>query len=467
MSRIGDHRLPDGSHAQGEATAARVRLQDGGARFRAMVESLPVLAWMTDGRGAITFSNQRSREVLGVEPAVLPARGWAAIVHPEDLPGFEEALREALKARAAFQRTVRAADGSGPRWFACSGSPCLDEAEGFLGYTGVTLDVTDSVQAEKALHSAEARSRTILDAAPFSVIIIDTETYEILDVNEFACHDYGYSREEFLRLRINDIDALECPDAIRTRGRAHAIRPGTQEFEARHRLKSGEVRDVLVRVQGVRLDGRRVTFGAHLDITERKAVEARQKLLMRELDHRARNALAVVQAALRLTPRDDPESYARAVEGRVKALARAHTLLAEGRWDGAELRALLEGELKPFLAEQRVELAGPRVHLPPAAAQSLAMALHELATNAVKHGALSVEDGRISADWRFEPRALRLRWAEKGGPPVAGPPARGGFGSRVLDGTIRHQLGGQVALRWEPAGLVCEMAVPLDPPPKG
>jgi two-component sensor histidine kinase len=201
------------------------------------------------------------------------------------------------------------------------------------------------------------------------------------------------------------------------------------------------------------------------DLRQRKAVEARQALLAREVDHRAKNALAVVQTMLRLTRADDVPSFARAVEGRVAALARAQTLLAEGRWDGADLHSMLRGELAPFLAGQRADLDGPPVALPPGTAQPLAMAVHELATNAAKHGALSVPRGRVSVSWRVEGgtpgRVLRLRWAEAGGPPVAGPPAQRGFGSRVLDGTVRVQLGGAVSLAWVRTGLVCEVEAPL------
>jgi two-component sensor histidine kinase len=206
-------------------------------------------------------------------------------------------------------------------------------------------------------------------------------------------------------------------------------------------------------------------------VTDRTAAAERQELLMRELDHRAKNALAVVQAALRLTPKDDPSAYARAVEGRVAALARAHTLLARAQWTGADLRAMAEGELAPFLdtgasapgAGPRAELDGPPLALKPGAAQALSMALHELATNATKHGALSASGGRVSLSWRVDRASgeLRLRWVERGGPRVSAPPARRGFGSRVLDGTVRGQLGGAVSRAWEPAGLVCEVGVPL------
>jgi two-component sensor histidine kinase len=205
------------------------------------------------------------------------------------------------------------------------------------------------------------------------------------------------------------------------------------------------------------------------DAHERRSHEERQALLAREVDHRAKNALAVVQAALRLTRAEDIPSYIRAVEGRVAALARAHTLLAEDRWTGADLRAIVAGELAPFLGAggqgPRAVLEGPDVGLPAIAAQPLGMAVHELATNAVKHGALSAPDGRVAVRWRLDQglggATLRLCWVESGGPVVPGAPARRGFGSRVLEGTLRGQLGGAVTLDWAPGGLVCELRVPL------
>jgi two-component sensor histidine kinase len=142
------------------------------------------------------------------------------------------------------------------------------------------------------------------------------------------------------------------------------------------------------------------------------------------------------------------------------------TLLARDRWSGASIRTLIEGELQPFLAGQRLELSGPETMLPASMAQPMAMVLHELATNAVKHGALSVPAGRVSVSWRVEPgppRLLQLRWSEAGGPAVSGPPERRGFGSRVLDATVRHQLGGRVRSTWEAAGLVHEIELPLEP----
>ena len=211
-------------------------------------------------------------------------------------------------------------------------------------------------------------------------------------------------------------------------------------------------------------------LGVNVDITARKEAEERQLLLMREVDHRAKNALAVVQAVLRLTRAETMPQFAKAVEGRVAALARAQTLLTESRWTGADFQAMLRGELAPFVgggsSSSQVLLNGPPVMLAPLTAQPLSMALHELATNAAKYGSLSVPDGTLALSWREDPPGarLRLRWEESGGPPVAGPPQRRGFGSRVIESTVRDQLRGEVSFAWAPGGLVCEIDIPLHRP---
>ena len=203
-----------------------------------------------------------------------------------------------------------------------------------------------------------------------------------------------------------------------------------------------------------------------MDFTARKEAEERQSLLMREVDHRAKNALAVVQAVLRLTKAETAQEFGRAIEGRVAALARAQTLLTESRWMGADLNAMLHGELDPFLGNAgstRVTFAGPALTVAPMAAQPLSMTLHELATNAAKYGSLSAPGGALDLCWKIDQAndRLRLRWTESGGPAIATPPVGRGFGSRVIRTTIHDQLGGEVAFEWQPTGLVCLMDLPL------
>jgi PAS domain S-box-containing protein len=314
--------------------------------------------------------------------------------------------------------------------------------------------------------TAELRAEVLFEAAPFGVLILDPQSHRLLGANDRVCQELGYSRDELLRMTIAEVDVLGSSEALRQRGRAHRIGPDTQEFEAQHRAKDGTVRDMLVRVRGARLDGRDITYGAHFDITARKQAEQERALLLAEVDHRSRNLLAVVQAALRLIPRTDAQSYARAVEERVLALGRAHTLLSQGRWRGVDLEMLANAELAGFLDGRApgVVLRGPAVTLPAGVTQGLAMILHELATNATKHGALSRPGGQVTLTWEVPAGApeLRLCWTERGGPPVAMPPTRRGFGSRMLEVTLGTQLGGRLQRHWVPEGLVCEMQLPLN-----
>jgi len=201
--------------------------------------------------------------------------------------------------------------------------------------------------------------------------------------------------------------------------------------------------------------------GVTIDITDRKEAEQRQDLLAREVDHRARNALAVVQSIVRLTRAHKVDDYVAAVEGRIKALARAHVLLSESRWHGADIAALVEEELAPYRVGEgeQIAISGPNVSLLPHVAQGLALALHELATNAAKHGALSSAAGRVSLSWQQQPEALVLQWIERGGPRIVPPSARS-FGLKVIRASIEQQLGGTARFEWQPAGLQCMLAIP-------
>lgn len=204
--------------------------------------------------------------------------------------------------------------------------------------------------------------------------------------------------------------------------------------------------------------------GVTADITERKRAEERQILLAEEVDHRARNVVAVVQSIMRLTRADTIDGYIGALDGRIGALSNAHRLLASSRWEGADLNRLVDEEFAPYRAggKERVSVRGPVVMLPPATAQTIALALHELATNAAKYGALSREAGHVDLTWRLSDGRLELFWKESNGPQIV-PPSRRGYGSRAIVAGIERQLGGIVKFDWQTNGLSCTLSVPHDP----
>ena len=247
-----------------------------------------------------------------------------------------------------------------------------------------------------------------------------------------------------------------------------ALRSG-KPFQSEFRLRrpNGEIRWCLgTAVATVDSGGRtlRVT-GVTIDMTERKHAEERQLLLAREVDHRAKNALTLVQSILRLTRAGDIDEYIEAVEGRIKALSRAHTILSHARWEGADLASLVDEELAPytFPGSDQVTVTGPKAFLDPSTAQALALTLHELASNAAKYGSLSSPNGRLSLAWNIEQDQLTLRWIESGGPRVLRP-ATSGFGTKIILGSIERQLQGAVTFEWRPDGLRCLLAVPRPKP---
>jgi PAS domain S-box-containing protein len=237
----------------------------------------------------------------------------------------------------------------------------------------------------------------------------------------------------------------------------------TYETEFRVRRPNGEVRWCLgTAAASVDASNHIVRIsGVTIDITDRKQAEDRQAFLAREVDHRARNVLAVVQSVLHLTKAETTEAYASAVEGRISALARAHMLLSECRWEGADLRRLLDEELDPYRTGEveRIVTDGPDVRLEPRHAQTIALAIHELATNAAKYGSLTAPSGKVSLSWAIERDNLEVEWAETMGPAVQVPTSRG-YGTRVIKGSV-EQLGGRAEFDWGRDGVRCKLSVPL------
>jgi PAS domain S-box-containing protein len=238
-------------------------------------------------------------------------------------------------------------------------------------------------------------------------------------------------------------------------------------FEAEHRFSDGTSRHLLGNATPLR-DERGQPYGAvaaFVDITERKQAEQHRTLLINELNHRVKNTLATVQAIAAQTLRRaqvDP-AVQELFEARLMALASAHDILTRQNWESADLRDLLIEALRPYGDGKRVHLTGPAVRLTPKRAVALAIGIHELAANAVKHGALSNAVGQVAVKWQIdtlEPETLLLEWQESGGPQINSP-TRQGFGSRMIERNLARDLDGEVTLSYEPDGVVCRISTRL------
>jgi PAS domain S-box-containing protein len=285
-------------------------------------------------------------------------------------------------------------------------------------------------------------------------VFVSDDAGRYLYVNPAGANLLGYAVHELIGATVADV--IDLADAPRvTAWRASEPRD-PQRGEWRLRRRDGGWIDVEI-TSRLLPDNR--WFGTVRNITLRKENEERLRLLAREVDHRANNLLAVVQSAISLSRADDAAALKTVLMGRVSALARAHQLLAEGRWVGADLRRLIEEELGAFAAPEdgRVTITGEALELSPHLAQAVAMAIHELATNAVKHGALSAPGGRVEVSWT-QPSAEPplITWRESGGPPVA-KPERFGLGANLLERALRGTIGGRTEIDWAESGVICRL----------
>ncbi len=324
-------------------------------------------------------------------------------------------------------------------------------------------------EADKAL--ASARFHAVFDASPIGMAIVEADTRRLTAVNGTLTRLAGITEDDLmtsgvgLRLLFAAGSIGRIESEIEQAGRKGSS--GPIELD----VLNAERRRLPVRISISPLPGSppRVVMTIE-DITEQRETEARRQLMMREVEHRAKNTLAVVQAAVRMgaSGTTDARELARAVEARVAALGRSQSLLTTVGAEGAELRRLIEQEVGPFAAETRADggrqlvLEGPDVRLSASAAQALTMTFHELATNAAKYGAFSIAGGVARIAWRIDSARDRLvlDWRESNGPPIEEGRQRLGFGTRLVKTTIEHQLGGKVAWRWEPTGVRIEAEIP-------
>jgi PAS domain S-box-containing protein len=320
-----------------------------------------------------------------------------------------------------------------------------------------------AVAGEAALARSEAQFRTLAESMPALLFVTNSAGANIYTNPRF---------QEYCGLRAQDLLGTGWNAVVHPEDRERtacvwdrAVQSGTiYEAEHRFRRSDGAWRWFLCRAIPQRNDDGNIErwVGTCTDIQAMKEAEERLHLLMREVDHRAKNALAVVQSILYLSRADDPATFAEAVEGRINAMARVHSLLSASRWSGVMLGDLIAQELAAFSGCSRLDIQGPVLALRPEAAQAVALVLHELATNAAKYGALATDGGRLAVTWSIghDPQELTLVWREEGGPAIVEPPQGRGFGMVLIEQVVGRQLNGRLALDWHRAGLCCTMAYP-------
>ena len=472
---------PEAGNGQGARTAAPVTEE---ARFRVIADVVPHLVWTSGPTGRWTWANRRWTEHTGQPMPASRGLGWLDAVHPDDRDATMAAWRAAdATGELRVEHRLRGADGR-HRWFATRALP--QREPGLAGedvfWCGASTDVEDARRTEAALRDSDARFRSFAEASP-AVLWIVGEGGALDYLSPAYERVWGEPRENVLRDLGQWADRLHPDDRETALGGLPRVLRG-ERVVAEYRIRRGTdgavrwIRDVAFPVRDA--EGRvRRAAGLAQDVTDQREAERRQRLLLDELNHRVKNALAGVQALAAQTARgghderQTPEALFQAFEERLFALSRAHDLLTREAWQGASLRDVVRGTLAPHddgADPARVVASGPEVRLVPGAAVALHMAFHELATNAAKHGALTARSGRVEVEWSVARAAagsdpgggvLELRWRERGGPPVPGPPARRGFGSRLIERSLSRQLGGEARLEFLTDGVEFSLRLPL------
>ncbi|WP_191057997.1 CheR family methyltransferase [Geminicoccus harenae] len=375
--------------------------------------------------------------------------------------GLSQDVQEVLRTLAPIEREVRGADAT---TYLMQVRPYRALNDTIDGVVVAFIDLAERKKHEQA----RALLAAIVDSSQDAIISHDLNGI-ITSWNEGAEQLYGYPAEEALGQSLSELlgEALpeDWPLVLARLEKGERI----ADVDSARTGRNGQLLEVSITVSPVRQgDGRIV--GASMvarDISARKAAERKAALLLGELDHRVKNILAVVSAVVSQTLRGNPEPklFAAEVEGRIKAIAKAHSLLTQAGNGQMSLHAIFATELAPYeRGNGHLVITGPDVALTPKAGLALAMAVHELASNAAKYGALSTTSGQLAVSWdvaaKSSERLLTLSWIEAGGPPVA-PPFRRGFGTTLIERTLTHELDAEVSREFRVDGLHCSMTLPV------
>jgi len=451
-------------------------------QFAVLAESLPQLVWSVRPEGYHDYFNRRWHEFTGLTPEQSIGEGWHRAVHPDDLPQVQARWRQSLETGQPYECEHRIRNAAGSyEWVLSRAAPLQDSSGKATRWFGASTNVHAQRKAEDALRLLEKQYRLALEAASLGTWTLDLATDRI-SWDEGTCALYDIPHNGLYSLSLDEASELIHPNdraAVRNSIAAASDPLSNGRYEAQYRalLPNGKLRWIRSHGQALFVQeggaSRAVSLsGVMSDVTERQASEEAQQLLTRELNHRVKNLFAIANGMVSMTARTarDPKEMATALRGRLSALSRAHELAqpapGSGPMTGPEvgLAQLIEAVLEPYRqnGHDGILIEGPAVSVGSNTTTSLALVLHELATNAAKYGCLSKPEGRLAIRWTLQGDSADLLWTESGGPAIAGPPGFEGFGTQLSQRSIAGQLGGALEREWRPEGLQVHMTLPLD-----
>lgn len=458
-----------------ELRASEARYRERADELSAVLDAAPAAIWIArDNSAEIIDGNRFARELLRVAGdsnmsksgadadatlqhfRVLDADG--AEIAPDDLPVQRAARGELV---LGFEERLAFADGS-EAWLIGNAAPLRDSAGRPRGAVAAFADITAMKRVEHDLREREQMFRTLAETIGDVFYIADRAPRRLVYVSPAFARVWGHPVEWLVEDASRFRETLH-PGDVADFIAAHDAWSRTAQMELTYRIvrPDGDVRWILDRAFPVPGDSGRFV-GLAEDITERVQEERRRDLLLHELNHRVKNSLAVVQAmAMQSLQAPDRAHAAATFDARLQALASAHDALLQSQWEGGDLATIVRRAVSMQIDRpQRVQLDGPPLALNARTALALTLAMHELGTNAVKYGALSTPDGGVEVSWSTREGHLHLMWREFGGPPVK-PPERKGFGVRLIERGLAHELQGRVTVDFLPGGVVCRVDAPL------
>jgi PAS domain S-box-containing protein len=419
--------------------------------------------------GTILRANAKELQILGYSPEEYVGRNIAEFhVDQTTIVDMLERLSR-NEQLVQYPARLRAKDGS-IRHVLVSSSARFRDGE-LVNTRCFTVDITERLRAEDRIRrQEEQRLAATYQYAPIGISEVDADG-RLLRANAQACRLLGYSPDEVLGLSIFEETVDESGQADRQQfQRQVAGESDRYTVEKRIHRKDGSYVWVSITSSSVRDSDGRFLYAVRTqeDISERKRREEerderekREHLLMREINHRAKNMLSLVQAIARQTAAREPKDFIGSFTERIQALAANQNLLIRNEWQGVDVEDLVRAQLAHFadLVGSRIAVDGPKLCLNASAAQAIGLTVHELATNAGKYGALSVNAGCVDVNWQFDGELFAMSWTERCGPPVS-PPERRGFGSTVIVSMAKETVDGEVRVHYAPSGLVWRLTCP-------